>query len=98
MEDNRLRPHQVKLRLNDEELDLLDKKVELAGARSRMDFLRHLIVYGAVFKVDLSEFVEYNTLLAHIDKLNTLTEFMEVENNKQVEKTSNKSKLQSPII
>lgn len=33
-----------------------------------MDLLRHLIIYGAVFKVDLSGFNEFNTILARINK------------------------------
>lgn len=68
MKENRYRNHQVKLRLSDVELNLLDKKVALSGAKSRIDFLRQLIVYGAIFKVDLSSFNEYNTHLARIEK------------------------------
>lgn len=66
--NDRYRNHQIHLFLNDEELMLLEKKTELSGVKNKSDFIRRLIVYGAIFKVDLTFFNEFNTLLARIAK------------------------------
>ena len=63
---NRTRKNTIILDLSDDEKYILDTKYKLSGMRSRMAFLRHLIVYGYVYEVDYKELQEYNTNLARI--------------------------------
>lgn len=62
----RTRKHSLILYLNDDEKYILDTKYKLSGMRSRMAFLRHLIIYGYVYDVDYKELHEYNTNLSRI--------------------------------
>ena len=62
----RTRNHSILLYLNEEEKYILDTKYQLSGMRSRMAFLRQLILYGYVYEVDYKELHDYNTNLARI--------------------------------
>ncbi len=62
----RTRNHSILLYLNEEEKYILDAKYKLSGMRSRMAFLRQLILYGYVYEVDYKELHDYNTNLARI--------------------------------
>ncbi len=74
---NRTRRHSLILYLNDDEKYILDTKFKLSGMRSRMAFLRHLIIYGYVYDVDYGELHDYNTNLARIgNSLNQITKRM----------------------
>ena len=63
---NRTRKHSLILYLNDDEKYILDTKYKLSGMRSRMAFLRHLIIYGYVYDVDYKELHDYNVNLSRI--------------------------------
>lgn len=74
---NRTRKHSLVLYLNDDEKYILDAKYKLSGMRSRMAFLRHLIIYGYVYDVDYKELRDYNTNLARIgNNLNQISRRM----------------------
>lgn len=74
---NRRRKHSLILYLNDDEKYILDTKYKLSGMRSRMSFLRHLIIYGNIYDVDYKELHDYNTNLARIgNNLNQITRRM----------------------
>lgn len=74
---DRTRRNSVILYLNDDEKYILDEKYRLSGMRSRMSFLRRLIVYGYVYDVDYQELRDYNTNLARIgNNLNQITRRM----------------------
>lgn len=62
----RTRNHSILLYLNEEEKYILDTKYKLSGMRSRMAFLRQLILYGYVYEIDYQELHDYNTNLARI--------------------------------
>lgn len=62
----RTRNHSILLYLNDEEKYILDTKYQLSGMRSRMAFLRQLILYGYVYEIDYKELHDYNVNLARI--------------------------------
>ena len=78
----RSRKHSILLYLNEEEKYILDAKYKLSGMRSRMTFLRHLILYGYVYDIDYKELHEYNTNLARIgNNLNQITKRMNTTNH-----------------
>ena len=60
------RKNTVKVRLSDEEKNILDQKYSLSNKRSREAFLRQLILYGYVYEADYTYLREYNTHLARI--------------------------------
>ena len=64
--NNRTRPYEFKLRLNEKEMKLLEEKWKLSGLPSRNAYLRQLIVYGFVYDIDYSDLREYNTALSKI--------------------------------
>ena len=63
---NRTRKNTITLDLSDDEKYILDAKYQMSGMRSRMAFLRHLIIYGYVYEADYRYLQEYNTNLARI--------------------------------
>ena len=74
---NRTRKHSLILYLNDDEKYILDTKYKLSGMRSRMAFLRHLIIYGYVYDVDYKELHDYNVNLSRIgNSLNQIAKRM----------------------
>lgn len=78
---NRSRPNQIKIRLSDEELQILKEKVALSG-KTQQDFFIHLIK---------------NKKIINNDSVNILTEIFkelkrEGNNLNQIAKTLNKSK------
>ena len=64
--EKRARNHEVKLRLNDAEYDILNAKYKVSNACNRNAFLRQLIIEGFVYDVDYSQIREYNYNLAKI--------------------------------
>ena len=60
------RKNTVKVRLSDEEKNILDQKYSLSNKRSREAFLRQLILNDIFFNADPSSLREYNTHLAQI--------------------------------
>ena len=53
--------------LSDDEDRILDAKYKMSNMRSKSTFLRHMIVYGAVYDVDYAYLREYSYLLGKID-------------------------------
>ena len=66
MEKNRSRKHKFTLYLSDDEDRILGAKYKMSNMRSKSTFLRHMIVYGAVYDVDYAYLREYNYLLGKI--------------------------------
>ncbi len=56
MEKNRSGKHKFTLYLSDNENRILDAKYKMSNMRSKSTFLRHMIVYGAVYDVDYAYF------------------------------------------
>lgn len=62
----RKRNNKFLIYLTDDEKKILDYKYEKSGLRSRNDFMRQLVLYGFVYKVDYSELKQFNWTLANI--------------------------------
>ena len=77
--ENRTRTRQVHLDLSDDEWDLLNRKYIASGMKSKMAFLRHLIIYGFCYQVDYSELQKYNWYLSNIS--NNLNQIARVANS-----------------
>ncbi len=79
---NRDRTHPIQVYLNDDELYILERKLELSDMQSKSAFLRHLILYGYVYDVDYSYLREYNTLLGRISSnMNQIAKRINSTNN-----------------
>ena len=63
---NRIRKHEMVLRLSDDEYRILDGKTKLSRMRSKSAFIRQLIVEGFVYDVDYSYLRDYNYQLGKI--------------------------------
>ena len=80
--DKRERENRFTLRLNDDELYILEQKTKAANMKDRSSFLRHLILYGYVYDIDYSELREYNAALAKIgNNLNQIAKRMNATGN-----------------
>lgn len=49
--ENRERQNHLTLRLNDDELYILEQKCKASNMKDKSSFLRHLIIYGYVYEV-----------------------------------------------
>lgn len=76
---NRYRNNQVHLDLSDDELDLLNAKLRESKMKSKMEFLRHLILFSDIYVVDYKELQEYNFLLSNFT--NNLNQIARVANS-----------------
>lgn len=56
----------ISLRLSEDELRILNERLQASGLRSKNTLLRHLILYGYTYDVDYSELHDYNVTLARI--------------------------------
>ena len=63
---NRERTVNFHMYFSEEEFELLQKKVELSESNSMSEFIRRLVVYGAVFSIDFRELHETNRLLSNL--------------------------------
>ena len=80
--ENRERQNRMTLRLNDDELYILEQKFKASNMKDRSAFLRHLIIDGYVYDVDYSELREYNSALAKIgNNLNQIAKRMNATGN-----------------
>lgn len=80
--EKRERENRFTLRLNDDELYILEQKVKASNMKDKSSFLRHLILYGYVYDVDYSELREYNAALAKIgNNLNQIAKRMNTTGN-----------------
>jgi len=80
--ENRERQNRLTLRLNDNELYILEQKTKISHMRDKSAFLRHLIVYGFVYDIDYSELREYTTQLGRIsNNLNQIAKRMNATGN-----------------
>lgn len=103
---NRSRKNQIHLDLSDDELELLNAKYKHSQMKSRMAFLRHLIIYGNIYIVDYSELQKYNWYLSNFT--NNLNQIARVANstgsvgtndiNKAVELTEEIWRLQKSML
>ena len=51
---------------SEEEFDLVQRKVELSGSNSMSEYIRKLVIYGAVFSIDFRELHQSNWLLSNL--------------------------------
>ena len=58
---NRERTANFHMYFSEEEFELLQRKVELSESNSMSEFIRRLVVYGAVFSIDFRELHETNS-------------------------------------
>ena len=58
--EKRVRKNELKVFLSDREKEILDKKFELSGMRSKSAFIRHLIIHGYVFDINYDGLKEYS--------------------------------------
>lgn len=80
--NKRERENRFTLRLNDDELYILEQKTKAANMKDKSSFLRHLILYGYVYDIDYSELREYNAALAKIgNNLNQIAKRMNATGN-----------------
>ena len=80
--ENRERQNRLTLRLNDDELYILEQKCKASNMKDKSAFLRHLILYGYVYDIDYSELREYNSALAKIgNNLNQIAKRMNATGN-----------------
>ena len=63
---NRSRKIPVTFYLSEDEYDLLVRKTELAGLKSRSEYLRKMILTGIVYSIDYSEIHRNNWLLSNL--------------------------------
>lgn len=68
-EKGRLRQNQIILRLDDLELEMLNDKCEASDCQSRSEFLRDLIVFGNVIKVDKSVYSAFDESTYQLEKI-----------------------------
>ena len=80
--ENREHQNRLTLRLNDDELYILEQKCKSSNMKDKSSFLRHLIIYGYVYDIDYSELREYNSALAKIgNNLNQIAKRMNATGN-----------------
>lgn len=63
---NRSRKISINVYLNEEEFELLKRKVELSNTKSTADYIRQMIINGFTYEVDYSELHRYNYLLSNL--------------------------------
>lgn len=81
-EQSRERKYQVKVRLDETEMEILNEKFKASGHNSRSDFIRQLILFGLVYKVDYSELQEVNYQLGKIgNNINQIAHRMNSQKN-----------------
>ena len=67
--DSRSRKNQLKIYLNDEELELFKRKMKFAKCKSMAHFIRKCVMEKEIYHVDLEPFREIQWLLCLYDKL-----------------------------
>ena len=63
--DNRSRKNQLKIYLNNEELELFKRKMKLAKCKSMAHFIRKCVMKKEIYHVDLEPFREIQWLLSN---------------------------------
>lgn len=63
---NRERKISINVYLNEEEFELLKRKVELSDSKSMAGYIRQMIINGFTYVVDYSELHRYNFLLSNL--------------------------------
>ena len=63
---NRSRTVNFHMYFSEEEFELLQRKVELSGLHSKADFIRSLVIHGAVFSLDFRELHQTNWLFSNM--------------------------------
>lgn len=64
--DNRSRKNQLKIYLNDEELELFNRKMKLAKCKSMAHFIRKCVMEKEIYHVDLEPFRKIQWLLSNV--------------------------------
>lgn len=68
-ENNRSRKNRVTICLDDLELEMLNDKFEASDYPSRSEFLRDLIVFGNVIKVDNSVYSSFDNVTYQLERI-----------------------------
>ena len=63
---NRKRKNAIYLHVNDEELQLMERKMELAGIKTISAYIRQQVRYGFVYEADYAPLREFNAQLGKI--------------------------------
>ena len=66
MSENRTRPIQLKLRVNQQEKEIIQQKMQQLGTANMGAYLRKMAIEGYVLKLDMVEMKEMVTLLRRI--------------------------------
>ena len=66
MSENRIRPIQLKLRVNQAEKELIQQKMQQFGTANMGAYLRKMAIDGYVLKLDMAEMKEMLSLLRRI--------------------------------
>ena len=62
----RERQHEIKVRLSDDEMNVLKGKLRISNLKSREQFIRELIVYGNVYEVDYRFLQDFNYQISRL--------------------------------
>ena len=66
MSENRTRPIQLKVRVNQQEKEIIQQKMQQLGTTNMGAYLRKMAIDGYVLKLDMAEMKEMVTLLRRI--------------------------------
>ena len=66
MSENRTRPIQLKVRVNQQEKEIIQQKMQQLGTNNMGAYLRKMAIDGYVLKVDMTEMKEMVSLLRRI--------------------------------
>lgn len=81
LQTNRERKNRLVVYLNDDEKKIYEAKYKASGLLSRSAFLRKLIVYGFVYKIEFDSVIKLNTELSRIgNNINQIAHKMNATN------------------
>jgi len=81
-DENRERKIQLHVRLDEAEMAIVNEKFKASNHKTRSEFIRQLILYGMVFKVDYNELQEMNYQLEKIgNNINQIAHRMNSQKN-----------------
>lgn len=97
-DSNRERKNTFLVRLSDDELKVLDKKLAVSGFRNRNELIRHLIIFGGIFKIDLTPLKETEVAVNRIgNNINQIAKKMNETGNVYIQDVREIKKLLDKI-
>ena len=71
---NRIRKNALNIYLSDEEVEIINRKIEQSGIKNKSAYVRKMLCDGAIINVDLSLVKEHNTAISRIgNNINQIT-------------------------